>query len=81
MTRRTALSFGFCSLICAIAATLVRVAAAADPAATSLPRYQFKVGQELIYHEVDETRYAGGGKSGGTKDWQLWVVRQNNDGS
>jgi thiol-disulfide isomerase/thioredoxin len=56
----------------------------------ALPRYQFQVGQELVYSyrddEVDETQLRRGGpvqksRSQGTSQWQIWVLGNNADGS
>ena len=77
MLMRNFILFGLWSIVC----VGVHVALAKDAAASSPPRYQLKVGQELNYHEDGERRTSSGGKWGDTKDWQLWVVRQNADGS
>lgn len=44
------------------------------------PRYQLKPGQELKYHGTSEFKYDHAG-FGSETDWQVWVVRQNDDGS
>jgi thiol-disulfide isomerase/thioredoxin len=50
----------------------------------SVPRYRLKAGQELTYRSRYEFHY-GSGSSAGTHaaktDWQVWVVRKNDDGS
>ncbi|HEY7158593.1 MAG TPA: TlpA disulfide reductase family protein [Gemmataceae bacterium] len=50
----------------------------------TVPRYRLKVGQELIYRSRYEFHF-GSGSSAGTHqvkvDWQVWVVRKNDDGS
>lgn len=58
--------------------------AAADDPASAVPRYQLKVGQELAYHQSSEFHYGEGdnaGTLGHKTDWQVWVVRRNDDGS
>jgi thiol-disulfide isomerase/thioredoxin len=44
------------------------------------PRYQLKVGQELIYKGSSLFQYEGGAFDDRTS-WQLWVTRSNDDGS
>ncbi|MBI3409053.1 MAG: TlpA family protein disulfide reductase [Planctomycetes bacterium] len=49
-----------------------------------LPRYQFKVGQELAYRQESDFHYGtGDNKSamGHKNDWTIWVIRKNDDGS
>ena len=45
-----------------------------------VPRYRLKVGQELKYHGTNDFKYDNG-SFGRTTDWQVWVVRTNDDGS
>jgi peroxiredoxin len=50
----------------------------------TVPRYRLKAGQELTYHSSSEFRYGSGdsaGMHGDKTDWQVWVVRKNDDGS
>lgn len=48
--------------------------------ASDLPRYRLQVGQELVYKGESIFRYEGGAH--GTRDsWNVWVVRENPDGS
>jgi thiol-disulfide isomerase/thioredoxin len=50
----------------------------------TVPRYRLKAGQELTYRSRYEFHF-GSGPSAGTHqvkiDWQVWVVRKNDDGS
>jgi len=54
--------------------------AMADEAASPVPRYRLKVGQELKYHGSSDFKYESG-SLGSETDWQVWVVRANDDGS
>lgn len=58
---------------------------AADPASdderAALPRYVFKVGQELSYQAHSEFRAEDGPPLKSDYTWQVWVIRQNDDGS
>ena len=47
--------------------------------ANDLPRYKLKVGQELKYHGTSDFKYENG-SLGYKNDWQVWVVRANDDG-
>lgn len=50
----------------------------------TLPRYRLKAGQELTYRSRSEFHYGRGdsaGTHGDKTDWQVWVVRKNDDGS
>lgn len=63
----------------ALALLVLIVPAAADEAESSVPRDRLKVGQELKYHGTSDFKYENG--AFGTKsDWQVWVVRANDDG-
>jgi peroxiredoxin len=68
-----------------VAAGLAAGAArAADEGAGSVPRYRLKVGQELAYRQTSEFKYGSGasaGSLGSRADWEVWVVRKNDDGS
>ncbi|HUY93550.1 MAG TPA: TlpA disulfide reductase family protein [Pirellulales bacterium] len=50
-------------------------------ASAGLPRYWFKVGQELNYETAKEFTTSDGRKITSQADWQLWVVDENDDGS
>ena len=54
------------------------IAAAAD---SDLPRYWLKVGQELSYVTTSEVSTADGQALMNESTWQVWVVRQNADGT
>ena len=54
--------------------------AIADDASDPVPRYRLKVGQELKYHGSSDFKYDNG-SLGNESDWQVWVVRANDDGS
>ena len=58
---------------------------AAEPSDESdraaLPRYLFKVGQELSYQAQSEFQGEEGPPLKSEYTWQVWVVRQNDDGS
>jgi thiol-disulfide isomerase/thioredoxin len=57
---------------------------AAGAEGASLPRFRLEVGQELTYRQNYEFKYGKGDNAGilGHKtDWQVWVVRHNDDGS
>jgi len=45
-----------------------------------VPRYRLEPGQELKFHGTSEFKYENG-RHGTTTDWQVWVVRKNDDGS
>lgn len=47
----------------------------------ALPRYVFKVGQELSYQAHSEFRAEDGPPLKSDYTWQVWVIRQNDDGS
>jgi peroxiredoxin len=50
----------------------------------TVPRYGLKAGQELTYSSRSEFHYGSGdstGTHGYKTDWQVWVVRKNDDGS
>ncbi len=52
-----------------------------DSDATELPRYSLKVGQELGYQAQSEFQGANGPPLKSQYNWQVWVVKQNGDGS
>jgi peroxiredoxin len=52
----------------------------AEEKAPSLPRYKLQVGQELRYQGSDTFKYEGG-EIASSGSWNVWVVRQNDDGS
>jgi peroxiredoxin len=71
-------------LLLAAAGLAAGAARAADEDAGSVPRYRLKVGQELNYRQTSEFKYGKGasaGTLGSRADWEVWVVRQNDDGS
>jgi thiol-disulfide isomerase/thioredoxin len=58
-------------------------ATAADPP-DAVPRYQLKVGQELVFKEESNFKYGKAphqGSIGSRSDWTVWTVRKNDDGS
>lgn len=67
-----------CILSPALALLALPVPARADDAATAVPRYRLKVGQELKYRGTSEFNYETGSHNSRT-DWQVWVVRQDGD--
>src|SRR4051812_8948370 len=54
--------------------------ARAEEPATSVPRYRLEPGQELRYRGTSEFKYENGSHDAKT-DWQVWVLRRNDDGS
>src|SRR5262245_35484277 len=54
--------------------------ARADEAAGSVPRYRLEPGQEFKYRGTSSFKYENGSHNTKT-DWQVWVVRKNDDGS
>ncbi|AGA27186.1 TlpA family protein disulfide reductase [Singulisphaera acidiphila] len=46
----------------------------------SIPRYDLKPGQEFNYHGTSEFKFENGSHSTKT-DYQVWVIRKNDDGS
>jgi peroxiredoxin len=71
-----------CLLLAAVGFTAP--ARAADEDTHAVPRYRLKVGQELTYRQTSEFKYGKGataGSLGSRADWDVWVVRQNADGS
>jgi len=52
----------------------------ADENANTVPRYRLQVGQDLKYQGSSEFKYENG-SHGYKTEWQVWVVRQNDDGS
>ncbi len=58
------------------------VALATDSTST-LPRYQFKVGQELVYKLTSEEKLKWENDTGSEREreWRIYVTRQNSDGS
>lgn len=54
---------------------------AGDADRVALPRYVFKVGQELSYQAHSEFRGEDGPPLKSDYTWQVWVIRQNDDGS
>ena len=76
MTRSRTPLFGLCTALALLGLIAI---ARADETTNDLPRYRLKVGQELKYHGTSDFKYENG--SFGTKsDWQVWVVRANDDG-
>lgn len=69
--RLPALTLGAISLLCV----------EASQAETALPRYWPKVGQELSYRTRSEFSTADGQTLQSESTWQVWVVRQNKDGT
>jgi peroxiredoxin len=72
----------FCVLLAA--AGIAATARGADEDTGAVPRYRLKVGQELTYRQTSEFKYGKGasaGTLGSRADWDVWVVRQNADGS
>jgi thiol-disulfide isomerase/thioredoxin len=72
------------ALLPALVGTLALAVPAAAADRTSVPRYRFKPGQELTFTQSSEFRYGKGenaGTLGDQTDWQVWVVRRNDDGS
>lgn len=63
-----------------LALLCLSVPAWADEADQPVPRYRLQVGQELKYQGSSEFQYQGG-THGYKTDWQVWVARQNDDGS
>lgn len=53
----------------------------ASAAEADLPRYWLKVGQELSYVTTSEVATADGQAISNESTWQVWVVKQNTDGS
>ncbi len=51
------------------------------PSEAGLPRYWLKVGQELNYFTAKQFTAKDGRKVDSEGNWQVWVVRQNDDGS
>lgn len=47
----------------------------------NIPRYWLKVGQELTYETTSEAATEGGQSAVNESTWQVWVVKQNPDGS
>jgi thiol-disulfide isomerase/thioredoxin len=69
-----------CAALCATYLLLLAPRATAEES----PRYHFKVGQELIYHERSEFKYGTGADAGvhnTADDWNVRVIRRNADGS
>ncbi len=67
-----------------LAAVWVAAPAFGAGEADSVPRYRLKVGQELTYRQTSEFKYGKGasaGTLGSRAAWDVWVVRQNADGS
>ena len=58
-----------------------RSAKTARVASAGLPRYWFKVGQELNYETAKQFAASDGRKIASQAEWQLWVVAENEDGS
>lgn len=52
----------------------------AEEAVDSVPRYELTPGQELSYRSQSEFKYKDG-SFGNKADWQVWVLRKNEDGS
>lgn len=86
------IGFRSLSLLVALALVLVldfrvslaqrpRAAKTARAASAGLPRYWFKVGQELNYQTAKEFATSDGRKITSQAEWQLWVVAENEDGS
>jgi hypothetical protein len=70
--------------VCCGPGALGGMAAGAEDKAGAVPRYQLKVGQELTYRQSSEFNYGKGdnaGTLGHQADWQVWVIRHNDDGS
>ncbi|HQU44148.1 MAG TPA: hypothetical protein PK867_15115, partial [Pirellulales bacterium] len=65
----------------ALACSCLLLAGAPSWADTDLPRYWPKVGQELTYRTTSEFSTAEGQAMGSESTWQVWVVRQNSDGT
>ena len=66
-----------CLLAC-FTLILTEVGLAAD---SEVPRYWLKVGQELSYETVSEVSSADGQVLRNESTWQVWVVKQNADGT
>jgi thiol-disulfide isomerase/thioredoxin len=56
------------------------VADEATPSKGELPRYDFKLGQELHYSGKGTFKYDSGSFDS-ANDWKIWVARENPDGS
>src|SRR5690242_16798568 len=48
---------------------------------SDVPRYWLKLGQELSYRTTSEFSTANGDALASESTWQVWVVKQNSDGS
>jgi thiol-disulfide isomerase/thioredoxin len=60
-------------------ASQMPVAVAADPD-IALPRYRLEVGREIMYASSNDFKFEGG-RFEAHKEWKIWVVRKNDDGS
>ncbi|MEX2315957.1 MAG: TlpA disulfide reductase family protein [Pirellulales bacterium] len=76
----TALLFGVNALLLSTTSDQCRAGEGVAPPIGELPRYQFKVGQELQYTGSSVLEYENGSIKSST-DWKIWVTRKNNDGS
>lgn len=67
-----------------LASILAGSALAAPELDVALPRYRLKLGQELTYRDTSEHKYGNDADSKAIErvaDYQLWVVRANDNGS
>jgi peroxiredoxin len=64
-----------------LAACLLLTTTTLFAAESDLPRYWLKVGQELSYRTTSEFSTADGQAIARESTWQVWVVKQNTDGS
>src|SRR5438132_800819 len=70
--------------VCSSLDALSCMAARAENPAGGVPRYQLKVREELRYRQSSEfhgSKGASAGTSGTKTDWQVWVIRHNDNGS
>ncbi|HVX14018.1 MAG TPA: TlpA disulfide reductase family protein [Pirellulales bacterium] len=66
---------------CLLSSLCFVVASVASAADSDLPRYWLKVGQELSYQTTSEMSTADGQSFTNESTWQVWVVKQNSDGT
>ncbi len=68
------------NLICGLFPALALLVSFTPARADDLPRYKLKLGQELTYQGTSDFKFESG-SFGSKMDWQVWVVRANDDGS
>ena len=70
----------FVGLLAGLAsASQMPVAVVTDPDA-ALPRYRLEVGREITYASSNDFKFEGG-RFEVHKEWKIWVLRKNDDGS